>query len=172
MSAWMPSDRGPGYLLIVDESEEADKALRYAVQRAKAIGGQITLLHVIRRAEFVQWGGVQDMIAAEAQEAAETALVRAADRVHRLSGITSSMIIRQGKLVEEVSAVVEENPELSAIVLGAASKGAPGPLVSHFAGEKAGGLPLVVIIVPGALDDAAIDVLTGTGESVPPSAAD
>ncbi|MBZ6378255.1 hypothetical protein B5C34_00770 [Pacificimonas flava] len=159
--SWSPSDRGPGYLLVVDGSDEAEKALRYAVRRAEAIGGQITLLYVIRPAEFVQWGGVQDMIAAEAQEAAEAALVRSADHVRRLSQIIPSLVVRQGKLVEEVAAVVEQDPQLSALVLGAASKGAPGPLVSHFAGERAGGLPVVIIIVPGALSEDAIDELTG-----------
>jgi nucleotide-binding universal stress UspA family protein len=145
----------------VDGSPESERALRYAVQRAKAIGGQITLLYVIAPAEFVQWGGVQDMIAAEAQEEAEGALARAADQVMKLSNIMPSLVIRQGKLTDEILAVIEQDDHLSAIVLGAASKGAPGPLVSHFTGERAGALPLVVIIVPGSLGDAAIDRLTG-----------
>ncbi|EMD82802.1 universal stress protein [Pacificimonas flava] len=161
---WTPDARGPGYLLIVDGSEEADRALRYAARRAKAIGGQITLLYVMAQAEFVQWGGVQDMIRAEKQDAAEAALARAADQVVKLSGIMPSLIVREGKLTEEISAVIAEDDHLSAIVLGAASKGAPGPLVSHFTGERAGGLPLVVIIVPGALADNAIDRLTGGEE--------
>lgn len=161
MNVWTPSDRGPGYLLVVDGSEESERALRYAVRRAEAIGGQITLLYVIAPAEFVQWGGVQDMIAAEAQEAAEAALLRAADHVRKLSSIVPSLIIRKGKLTEEISAVLEEDDHLSALVLGAASKGAPGPLVSHFTGERAGGLSVVIIIVPGALGDEAIDQLTG-----------
>ena len=38
-------------------------------------------------------------------------------------------------------------------MLGAAAKGAPGTLVQHFSGERAGALPAVVIIVPGALDE-------------------
>lgn len=158
---WAPSERGPGYLLVVDGSEESERALRYAVRRAEAIGGQITLLYIIAPAEFVQWGGVQDMIAAEAQEAAESALSRAADHVRKLSGIMPSLVIRKGKLTEEISAVLEEDDDLSALVLGAASKGAPGPLVSHFTGERAGGLPVVIIIVPGSLGDEAIDQLTG-----------
>ena len=161
---WHRDERGPGYLLIVDDTAEAERALRYAVRRAHAIGGQITLLYVIAPAEFVQWGGVQDMIAAEAQEKAEAALLRAADQVLKLSGIMPSLVVKQGKLTEEISAVIDADDHLSAIVLGAASKGAPGPLVSHFTGERAGALPLVVIIVPGALDEARIDRLTGGGE--------
>ena len=168
---WTPDVRGPGYLLVVDGSEEADRALRYAARRAKAIGGQITLLYVMSQAEFVQWGGVQNMIRAEKQDAAETALARAADQVVKISGIMPSLIVREGKLTDEISAIIAEDDHLSAIVLGAASKGAPGPLVSHFTGERAGALPLVVIIVPGSLADDAIDRLTG-GEEPAADAAD
>ena len=154
-------DRGPGYLVVVDASEESESALRYAVRRAAAMGGHITLLYIIPPAEFVQWGGVQDMIAAEALEDAESALVRAADKVQQLSGIMPSLVVSKGKVVDEVVSVIEADETLSAIVLGAATKGSPGPLVTHFSGERAGALPLVVIIVPGALGAEAIDLLTG-----------
>ncbi|MGB7405647.1 MAG: universal stress protein [Pacificimonas sp.] len=152
---------GPGYLLVVDGSEESAKALRYGAGRAKSVNGNITLLHVIAPPEFMQWGGVQDMIAAEAQEAAELALSRASEDVARLTGITPSLAIRQGKVVEEVSAAFAEDPRLSALILGAAAKGNPGTLVSYFSGERAGTLSAVVIIVPGGLAESEIDRLTG-----------
>jgi hypothetical protein len=37
-------------------------------------------------------------------------------------------------------------------VLGTASRGTPGPLVSFFAGERAGSLPCILMLVPGSLD--------------------
>ncbi|MGB3723866.1 MAG: universal stress protein, partial [Pacificimonas sp.] len=110
----------------------------------------------------LQWGSVQDMIAAEAQEAAEAALSRAADEVVALSGIRPSLVIRTGKAADETAAVLGENPQISALVLGAAPKGQPGTLVSYFSGERAGSLPVVVIIVPGSLGDRAIDALTSS----------
>ena len=156
-----PKRHAPGYLLVVDGSDEGTKALRYAAGRARAVGGQVTLLYVIKPAEFLQWGGVQDMIAAEAQEEAESVLARAAEEVAALSGIRPSLLIRQGKLTDEVAGALDDDPGLSALVLGAAARGAPGTLVSHFSGERAGALPSVVIIVPGALGTDAIDRLTG-----------
>ena len=45
-------------------------------------------------------------------------------------------------------------------VLGAAASGAPGPLVSHFAGTDAGALPIPLMIIPGSLDRDAIDRLS------------
>ncbi len=161
-----PRRRAPGYLLVVDGSEEAARALRYAARRARDIGGAITLLHVIAPPEFLQWGSVQDMIAEEAQEAAEAALSRAAEEVIAVSGIRPSLLIRTGKAPEEVARVLADNPHISALVLGAASKGAPGTLVSYFSGERAGGLPVVVIIVPGSLGDDAIDSLTSRDPAI------
>ena len=47
-----------------------------------------------------------------------------------------------------------------AVVLAAAGDGAPGPLIAHFGGAAAGGLPCPLVIVPGGLDRAALDRVT------------
>ncbi len=148
------------YLVIVDDTSESRSALRYAALRAKAVNGNIMLLHVIPEAEFLQWGNVQDMIAAEAQEAAQALLNRISDEVMEITGLRPAVAIRQGKVTEEVTKAIQEDGNINALVLGAAAKGAPGPLVSHFSGERVGELPCVVVIVPGSLDNAAIDRLT------------
>ena len=118
------------------------------------------LLSVIAKPEFLLSGGVQDLMLAEAQEAAEALLARKAEEVVALGGSRPALVVRQGKPTEEVARVVEENRSIHALVLGAAAKGAPGPLVSFFSGEHAGNLPCVVVIVPGGLDIDAIDRLT------------
>jgi hypothetical protein len=46
------------------------------------------------------------------------------------------------------------------LVLGAAASGAPGPLVSHFAGADAGVLAIPLMIIPGSLSREAIDRLS------------
>jgi nucleotide-binding universal stress UspA family protein len=150
----------PNYLVVVDDTAESGSALRYASRRARGVGGNVVLLHVIPEQEFLQWGGVQDMIAAEAQEAAQALLSRKADEVFELSGLRPSMAVRQGKPTDQVAKAIEEDASIKALVLGAAAKGAPGPLVTFFSGERAGNLPCVVVIVPGGLDDEAIDRLT------------
>jgi len=45
-------------------------------------------------------------------------------------------------------------------VLGAAPKGAPGLLVTHFAGQDAGSLPCPVMVIPGGLDRETIERLS------------
>ena len=148
----------PNYLVVVDDTDESALAMRYAALRAKMTGGNIVLAHVVPKPEFLLSGGLQDMIAAEAQEAAEALLSRKADEVMALSGQRPALLIREGKAVDEVSQMLTEN-NVHALILGAAAKGAPGPLVSHFSGERAGNLPCVVVIVPGGLDPDAIDRL-------------
>ena len=55
---------------------------------------------------------------------------------------------------------IDANPEIAALVLGAAPGGNPGPLVSHFSGSEAGNLPVPIMLVPGALSREALDRLS------------
>jgi len=48
---------------------------------------------------------------------------------------------------------LSENPEVSALVLGAATGGNPGPLVAHFA-ANAGNLPCPLYLIPSDFDEA------------------
>lgn len=148
-----------GYLVVVDETPESKLALRFASRRAVNVGGKITLLNVLPQPEFMQWGGVQEMIEAEAREKAEALLVGIADQVLSETGLRPSIAVRQGKATDEVMELISTDPTIHALVLGAASKGSPGPLVTFFSGEAAGQLPCLVMIVPGGLSEEALDRL-------------
>ena len=56
--------------------------------------------------------------------------------------------------------ILIDNHDIAALVLGAAEEGAPGPLVTHFAGVDAGRLPVPVMIVPGGLSVEQLDRLS------------
>ena len=47
------------YLVVMDDTEEAQAALRFAARRAARTGGGVEILALIPQPEFVQWGGVQ-----------------------------------------------------------------------------------------------------------------
>lgn len=134
--------------------------MRFAALRAAHVGARVTLLHTMPATEFIQWGGVQDLIEAEAKDKADTLLASVADELFVLSGQRPGMIVRQGEATASVLETVTADPSIKALVLGAAQKGTPGPLVSFFAGEHAGTLPCLVMIVPGGLDDARLADLT------------
>jgi nucleotide-binding universal stress UspA family protein len=147
------------YLVVVDDTPECRLALRYAARRAVQTGGVLALLHVIRPVEFMPLGGVQDAIEAETREAAETLLGGIAAEIEVASGLTPVQMIRRGQVTAEVLAVLRAETDISLLVLGAAAKGAPGPLVAFFAGEGAGAMPCPVVVVPGGMTEDAIDRL-------------
>ncbi|HEY0315787.1 MAG TPA: universal stress protein [Sphingomonas sp.] len=148
------------YLVVLDGSAEARVALRFAARRAAKTGGALEMLAIVEPAEFVQWGGVQDAIEEEARLGAEALLHRAAGEIVDELGLKPRLTVRQGDPVKTVRAVLEERPDVAALVLGAQVAGGPGPLVAHFAGSEAGAMPCPVMIVPGSLDDAALDRLS------------
>jgi nucleotide-binding universal stress UspA family protein len=147
------------YLVVIDESREAQAALRYAARRAARTGSEVALLAVIEPAEFVQWGGVQAAMEEEAQLRAEAMVLQASSAIMEEAGIKPSITIRQGELVREVADFLRERGDIAALVLGAAEDG-PGPLISHFAGAAVGSLPCPLMIVPGNLSDETLDRLS------------
>lgn len=148
------------YLVVVDATPEARVALRYAALRAARVGARLILLHVIPKGEFMQWGGVQAAIEAEADAAAQALLAGVADEVLLMTGTRPELIVKRGKPTDAVFEVVADDASIHALVLAAAASGAPGPLVSYFAGERAGTLPCLVMIVPGGLDEARLAELS------------
>ena len=148
------------YLVVMDESEEARSALRYAARRAARTGGAVELLALIEPAEFVQWGAVQEAMEEEARLRAEAMLVQASDAIVEEAGIKPAVTVRQGDPIRVITDMLAERDDIGALVLAAAAEGGPGPLISHFAGTAAGTLPCLLIIVPAALDDAALERVT------------
>lgn len=144
------------YLVIMDDTEEARAALRFAARRAVRTGGAVHILALVPRQEFVAFGGVQATIEEEARDRAEVLAMAAAGSLASESGLTPVIAVMQGDGPQSVRAYLGDHPEVSALVLGAALDGGPGPLVTHFAGI-AGQLPCPLMIVPGGLDDETID---------------
>jgi nucleotide-binding universal stress UspA family protein len=145
------------YLVVVDASKEAESALIFAARRAVKTGGGVHILALVPKPEFVQWGAVQATMEAEARARAEALVMGAAGTLMSEAGMQPAITVRTGDPVAAVKAALAEEPNVAALVLGAAPKGAPGPLVAHFAGHDAGSLPCPVMIIPGALDREAIE---------------
>jgi nucleotide-binding universal stress UspA family protein len=148
------------YLAVIDETPEAEIALRFAARRAAKTGGTVLVLALIEPAEFVAWGGVQATMEDEARQRAEGLVASVSGTLFDEAGIRPSILVRQGEAVAVVRDVLAENPEIAALVLAAAAHGPPGPLVACFAGADAGSMPCPVMIVPGSLSAEAVDRLS------------
>jgi nucleotide-binding universal stress UspA family protein len=147
------------YLVVMDETEEALSALRYAARRAARTGAGVEILALIPQQEFSQWGAVQEAMEEEARLRAEAMLVQASGAIKEEAGIKPGIIVKQGDPIKAVADLLKEREDIAALVLAAAAEGPPGPLVSHFAGT-AGTLPCPLIVVPASLGDEALARLT------------
>ena len=148
------------YLTVLDDQPEARVALRFAARRAAKTGGAIAILALVPKPEFVQWHGVQQAMEEEERLRIEAMVHAAAGSLSDETGLRPDIIVSGGEPVAVVCRLLDQRPDVAALVLGAAAEGAPGPLVAHFAGAGAGKLPCPVMVVPGSLTDEALDRLS------------
>lgn len=148
------------YLVIMDDTEEALVALRFASRRAIKTGGSLHIIALMEPQPFVAFAGVQATIEEEARERAQTTAATAAGSILSEGGSMPVISVKQGEGIKVVRDYLAEHPEISALVLGAAREGGPGPLVAHFTGPLAGQLPCPVFVIPGSLGEEDIDRLS------------
>ncbi|MCP4330464.1 MAG: universal stress protein [Alphaproteobacteria bacterium] len=155
------SSDGRIFLVVVDDTPELRVALRFASRRAKSTGGRVAMLYVIEPADFQHWAAVENLMEQERRQEAEEILQKHSEMVQEWSGSMPMLYVRDGRPQDALLALLEEEPGISILVLGADTgpKG-PGPLVSACAGKLAGKLRTPVTIVPGSLDDDEVDALT------------
>jgi nucleotide-binding universal stress UspA family protein len=148
------------YLVVIDDTEECDRAVFWAAKRAGRTKSQIVMLRVIETADRnQQWLGVADLMQAEAQEAAKAALSKHAARIRKIAHVTPDRVIREGDIAEEIIKLIEEDADIGILVLAAAAgKEGPGPLVNNVA-KTSGSFPIPVAIVPGHLADEDLEAM-------------
>ena len=149
------------YLVVIDDTEECDRAVYWAAKRAGRTKSQIVMLRVLETGERnQQWLGVADIMRAEALEAANAALDKYAARTKQIARIKPDRVIREGNTAEEIAKLIDEDADIGILVLAAGTgKDGPGPLVSDIA-KTAGTFPIPVAIVPGHLTDDDLEAMS------------
>lgn len=147
------------FLVVVDETPESMNAMRFAARRAQKTGGGVMMLYVLEPEEFQHWVGVAEVMRQEARDAAEKRMLELADELRKLSGVTPEFVIRTGVRSEETLALIEEDPEIGVLVLGADEGDTPGPLVTQLVARMGGRMPIPVTVVPGAMSPERIDAV-------------
>ena len=148
------------YLVIMDQTEESRLALRFASRRAVRTDGVVHIVAIVPQQTFSAFAAVQATIEDEARSRAEVLVTAAAGSLVSEGGAMPVVSVREGEHVIVVRDYLTEHPEVSALVLGAASDGNPGPLVSHFAVVHPGQLPCPLMIGPGSMHDEDVDRLS------------
>jgi len=148
------------YLVIIDDSEECERAVHWAAKRAGRTKSQIVMLRVIDTEESnQQWLGVADVMMAEAKEAANKAFDKYTAVIKKIARLTPERSIRQGDLTEEILKLIEEDADIGILALAAGTgKDGPGPLVSSLS-KTAGTFPIPIAVVPGQLSDDELDAM-------------
>ncbi len=121
------------YLVIMDETSEARKAMRFASRRAAQTGGSVHILALVARENFTAFGAVQATIEQEARDRAEAMANGAASSLYLESGKMPAIAVKVGDGSTVIREYLTEHDEVAALVLGAANEGQPGPLIAHFA---------------------------------------
>lgn len=147
------------FLAIIDATPECERAVAYAAKRAQSTSGVLVLLYVIEPDDFQHWLGVEKIMREEATAAARAALDAYAGKAREKLGIEPELVVREGKPVEEIHKLIEEDQDIAILVLAAgAGKEGPGPLVGAVAGKGAA-FPIPVTVVPQNLSDDEIESL-------------
>jgi hypothetical protein len=153
----------PKFLVVVDETAECDRAILFAARRVARTGARLVMLAVAETptGEDQSLFGVGHVMRAEAHAEARAKLDACADLVLGLLGTEPELVTREGKLADAIVGLIDEDPDISILVLAAgAGKDGPGPLVTGLA-RSAGSFPIPVAIVPGELSDDEISALAG-----------
>ena len=149
------------FLVLVDDSEEMEVALRFACLRAKNTGGRVALLYVQEPAEFHHWLGVGELIQHERREEAEARLQDLSFRAQEISGAVPILLVREGKRGEELLGLLDEDPSISIVVLAASTDNErPGPIISYLMKQGATRMRVPLTVVPGSLTEDEIAQLT------------
>ncbi len=152
------------FLVVASDCPEARLAAFFSGRRAKRSNARVVLLHVIEPPEFGHWATVAETMRAEAHENAEAMLREFAAEVKAQSGEDPEEVIREGAVVDEIRKLIEEDPQIAFLFLGASvNPSGPGPLVSALAQNPAylSARPIPVVVVPGAVTRDELRKLSG-----------
>lgn len=157
----MKRARGTEKLLVcVADNEASRTALRLACLKAKKRGDSIDILTVIEPADFQSLRAVSEQIARERRDQAEKLLAAMADIAQKEAAIMPSLVLREGKIGEEIIAATMEDSDISMLVIGVYPESPTAMKLITWLSHRLGDSLLVpVLMVPGHLTDQQLEAL-------------
>jgi len=155
----MPDDR---YILVIaDGSNEMKVALEYACARSKKTNRKIIIATFIEPIDVLTTQGVTEIMKNEAREEAEAKLQKASSIVKESTGMVPVLHIREGEVIEELIALVEEEKNINVLVLAASPDDqGPGPIINALTSKEYSRLRIPIMIVPGNFSKEHIALIT------------
>ena len=150
-------------LVIADGSKEMNVALQYACARSKKTSRKIIIATFIEPIDVLTTQGVTEIMLNEAREEAERRLQNAASIVKKSTGNMPVLHVREGEIMKELKALVEEEENINVLVLAAnvdeANKN-PGPIINSLVTKEFSNFRVPVMIVPGNFSKEHIALIT------------
>ena len=148
------------FLVVADDSKELHQALYYAARRAATTGGEVALFRCIEPIEGQLWGGVSEIMEAEAEQDSKNLLQELSEYCENLGAPKPKIFVRKGILHEELFSLIDKEKAIRVLVLGVSTEhGNPGPLINYVINKGSTECRVPITIVPGNLTDDQIDTL-------------
>jgi nucleotide-binding universal stress UspA family protein len=148
-------------LVLVGEAASSRAAVLWAAHWSLRTGDGLMLLHVLEPEQLMNFGAVHDMVRAEQWQTAERVLDELSAEAERVTGKRPLHLIREGSLKRSVRSVLEEQPDLSLLVMAASHREAgPAPLTGYLASRMGSRVPVPLVLVPDSLTGEKIATLT------------
>ena len=150
-------------LVIADGSKEMNVALQYACARSKKTNRKIMVATFVEPLDVLTTQGVSEIIKNEAREEAEKRLKKASSIVKASTGTMPVLHIREGEIIQELKALIEEEKSINVLVLAAnvdEKDKNPGPIISLLVNKEFSNFRIPVMIVPGNFSKEHISLIT------------
>ena len=147
------------FMVVLDNSTECLNAMRFAAMRAEKTGARVEILAVIPPEEFNHWIGVGAIMREESRDRISAHFEVFAKWMRERHNVEPELVIREGEVVNEILAQINDDAEVDILVLGAGTdRKGPGPLVSQLS-KSSGTLDVPIVIVPGNLSKEQIEAI-------------
>ncbi len=149
------------FLVCVDRTEVSRVALRFACIKAKKRGGLVDVLHIIEPANSESFFSVADKMKEEMRQEAEELMQELCKEAYDISGIMPSILLKEGKIGEQILETAVEDYDANMLVLGVTPGGGKrGKLIAWLSTQMGEALLIPVMLVPGNLTDQQIEELS------------
>ncbi len=147
------------FMVVLDNSTECLNAMRFAAMRAEKTGARVEILAVIPPEEFNHWIGVGAIMREESRDRISAHFEVFAKWMREKHNVEPELVIREGEVVNEILAQINDDAEVDILILGAGTdRKGPGPLVSQLS-KSSGTLDVPIVIVPGNLSKEQIEAI-------------
>ena len=147
------------FLVVLDDSEEMFKALKYAALRSVRTNGRVAILYTFDTLDFSHWKAVEDIAEAESRDEAESKIEKYENFVLKFKDRKPKKFIMKGDRVECIINFLSDNKFISNFVLASSNSGSDS-LISAFTGKQMSKIKVPLTIIPSNLSEEEIDKLS------------